>query len=356
MRPKGRMHVRAPEDTNNFTILRLALALMVVFGHFKLLGGVAYPRFPFNLADAAVYAFFVVSGFLIAGSFERSHGTLPFYTRRVFRLVPMYATVVLLQTVLLLAFLPNGPFSALPQTARYLAANLSFANFAQTNIAGVLDPLRVPNINPSLWTLKIEMSFYLIVPLIWVGVRRWGWPVLAAIFVLSAVYFGFLNHIGEYRYAKQLPGQLQYFVVGMALYRYGKNIRVPRPLATLVTVGFFAVWTYGDPLPSGLCPLVVGAFTFCVALRMPVVRMRTDMSYSVYLLHGPLIQTALLTGLYVDDLPCLAAIVAAVMVLAYVTERLVERPGTEFGKRLSRWMANRAAAMPAPRSTAAVQH
>ena len=32
----------------------------------------------------------------------------------------------------------------------------------------------MPGINPSLWTLKIELGFYLIVPLIFVADRRWG--------------------------------------------------------------------------------------------------------------------------------------------------------------------------------------
>ena len=39
---------------NNFTLLRLILALLVVLGHLKLLSGTSYPVFPFNLADAAV--------------------------------------------------------------------------------------------------------------------------------------------------------------------------------------------------------------------------------------------------------------------------------------------------------------
>lgn len=48
------MKLRPEEETNNFTLLRLLLALSVVLGHFKLLSGTAYPHFPFNLADAAV--------------------------------------------------------------------------------------------------------------------------------------------------------------------------------------------------------------------------------------------------------------------------------------------------------------
>ena len=140
---------------------------MVVLGHFKLLSGTAYPAFPFNLADAAVDCFFVVSGFLIAGSYERCHGLWSFYVRRVFRLYPMYLCVVLLQAAIMLALLPGGPFSEPRSTLRYLAANMLLANFLQYDIGGVLAGLHNPGINPSLWTLKIEIGFYLIVPLIY---------------------------------------------------------------------------------------------------------------------------------------------------------------------------------------------
>ena len=88
-------------------------------------------------ADAGGDAFFVVSGFLIAGSFERSHGVMSFYTRRIFRLVPMYVFVVLAQTIFIISWLPAGPFSAIHETLRYLICNLAFANFAQHDIAGL---------------------------------------------------------------------------------------------------------------------------------------------------------------------------------------------------------------------------
>ncbi len=323
------------------------LALMVVFGHFRLLVGVV-PRFPFNFADAAVDSFFVVSGFLIAGSFERSRGLMAFYTRRVFRLLPMYVCIVLVQTAVMLALLPGGPFSAPEQTLRYLVVNLGFANFLQYDIGGVLDGLVVPGINPSLWTLKIEMAFYLIVPFICLSIRRWGWGVLALIFALSALYQTEMLHLGELRLAKQLPGQLQFFAVGIALHLYGERLRIPAWVSVAVCATFFALWTRFDPMPAGICPLVVGAFVFCFALRLPVMPLKRDLSYSVYLLHGPLIQTAILLGLYRDTLAALAILVATVLALAAMTERLVERPGNALGKRLSRRLAApRAAVLPA---------
>jgi peptidoglycan/LPS O-acetylase OafA/YrhL len=329
------MKIRAEDETNNFTLLRMLLSLSVVLGHFKLLSGTAYPRFPFNLADAAVDCFFVVSGFLIALSYARTHGLWSFYVRRFFRLYPMYACIVLIQTGIMLSMLPGGPFSAPHDTLRYLAVNLTFANWLQYDIGGVLDGLRVPGINPSLWTLKIELGFYLIVPLVFLAVRRWGFKALLAIFLASVAYNVIALYLGDPRYAKQLPGQMQFFVVGMALYLYARDFRVPRWVTPIVTVLFLAAWTWVHPIPPGIRPLVVGAFVFCFALCAPVVPMRTDMSYSLYLIHGPLLQTLLLLGLFQDTPLMLAGVLAAVLVLAFIAENLVERPGNEFGRRLS---------------------
>lgn len=330
------MRIRVQDESNNFTLLRLLLALAVVLGHFRLLDGIQYPHFPFDLADAAVDCFFIVSGFLITLSFQRTRGIWPFYIRRFFRLYPMYAAIVLIQAGIMMAMLPNGPFSAPESTLRYLAANLMFANFLQYDIGGVVHGLAIPGLNPSLWTLKIEIGFYAIVPLIFLAMQRWQWKALLAIFLVSAAYQLIALHMGDPRYAKQLPGQMQFFVVGMALYLYARDVRVPGWVTLAVTAVFLTSWTWLHPIPPVICPLLVGAFVFCVALCTPVVRMATDMSYSVYLVHGPILQTALLLGLYSNTPKMLAIVVTLVLLLAFITEVLIERPGNEFGRRLSR--------------------
>jgi peptidoglycan/LPS O-acetylase OafA/YrhL len=333
---------RATEAPNNFTLLRVLLALMVVLGHCKLLSGDSWTEFPFNLADAAVDSFFVVSGYLITGSYKRCHGLLAFYVRRIFRLYPMYLFVVVAQAALMLAVLPAGPFSEPRSTLTYLAANAALANFLRYDIGGVLSGLHNPGINPSLWTLKIEIGFYLLVPLVYAAVRRWGWRVLALIFVGSAAYGLILRHFDDLRMAKQLPGQMQFFVVGMALYLYGQRLRVPPWVSALIAVGFVCAWSLEPHIPDGLRPMLVAAFVYSFALCTPPVRLRSDLSYSVYLLHGPIIQLLILLGLFQDDLRWIAGVVLGVLALAFVTERLVECPGTEFGRLLSLRVGRRA--------------
>ena len=102
------MSCRYNESENNFTLLRLLLALMVVLGHYKVLSGTELPKFPFNLAGAAVDGFFVVSDFLIALYHERSSDMRAFYVRSIFRIYPTYVWVVFVQTAIILSLLPGG--------------------------------------------------------------------------------------------------------------------------------------------------------------------------------------------------------------------------------------------------------
>ncbi|HWM60530.1 MAG TPA: acyltransferase family protein [Rhizomicrobium sp.] len=320
---------------NNFTILRLLLALLVVLGHFRLLAGVASPSWPFNYAATAVDCFFVVSGYLITNSFDQDPDLRRFYIKRFFRLYPLYIAVVAIQTIIL-GILAQGGFAASAgPLLRYFLANAVFANFLQHDIGG-LTALHVPGLNPSLWTLKIEFGFYLILPALWWLVQRYGAKVLAAIFVFSALFYAIFKANGHYDIAKQLPGQLQFFVLGIAAYRYRGwfTVKPAGPLlaaAAAVLVTALLRWH-----PPVLNPLAVAAFVALAALTTPALRPVRDISYGVYLAHGPVIQLAILTGFYRGDGVGLGAVLAVVLALAFVAERLIEAPGIAWGRRLLR--------------------
>lgn len=331
---------------NNFTPLRLLLALLVVFGHFQLLAGVTHPPWPFGYAGAAVDCFFVVSGYLVSNSFDRDPSLKRFYLRRFFRIYPLYLMVVLAQTAVFFCLATDGSGATGRSLLRYFLVNAAFANFLQYDVGdGVLSGVANPSLNPSLWTLKIEFGFYLLLPFLWRAVERWGAVLLAVVFALSAAYYWAWVEAGHAELARQLPGQLQFFILGVAAYRYRREILPRRTVGILFTVALALLLTaLLGARPPVVYPLVVGAFAGLAALATPRLRLRRDISYGVYLLHGPLIQLSLLMGVYRPGWTGLVATIALLVPLALVCEHLVEAPGIATGRWLGRWTGGGAAA------------
>jgi len=328
--------MRTTED-NNFTLLRLGLALMVVLGHFKAFVGIFNPDWPYSYAATAVECFFVVSGFLVTHSFDRDPDLKRFFIRRVLRIYPLYVVVIITQALILASLAPGGIAAHLGEMARYLAANAVFANFADHDIGGVLTGLVDPSLNASLWTLKIEFAFYLIVPLLWKGIQRYGIGLVALLFIASVAFQQGMLAMHHPLLAKQLPGQLHYFLLGMLGYKYQHLFKFDRRLglAAAVMAGV-AMTLLMHPHTPVLYPLVVAAFVLTVAFSAPRLRIKLDISYGVYLLHAPLIQLSLIFGLYRASWVGVAMIVGTVLVLATLAERFIEAPGIAFGRLLAR--------------------
>lgn len=335
--------MRIPEN-NNFGIIRLLLATLVVLGHALILSGPSEGYGIFGYTDFAVDAFFIVSGFLIYASFDKEPVFISFYLRRIFRIYPLYAVVVCLQA-LAMAWLLGGIRTHLSELFHYLLPNLVMANFLAHDMGGLLSGLHNPGINPSLWTLKVEAGFYLILPLLWLLTRRFGGGFLILLYMASTIFAAAALHYGSISISRQLPGQLRFFAVGIALYRYrnDKRLQFSIPVAAFLSVSIFIICTYlrKDPIMIPVYPLLIGLLVFLCALRLPVIPLKLDISYGVYLMHGPLIQLSLLLGIYEFTPRYVLGLVALVYALALIAERLVERPGIAMGKLLSRAWNNR---------------
>jgi peptidoglycan/LPS O-acetylase OafA/YrhL len=318
-------------------------------GHFQVLSGTHDLPFPFIYQDVAVDAFFIVSGFLITSSFDVDGNLRRFFTRRLFRLYPLYLVVVLLQAGAMV-YLAQGTLKELLQEASlYVLANAFFMNFLSHDIGNVLVGLPTPAINPSLWTLKIEVGFYLILPFIWMLVRRYGGWLLAVIFVVSTVYSYSMSWFGMLDLGKQLPGQMQYFVLGVALYRYRGAIPRATTLASRLTwsamvVAAFVFASFHIRAPI-IYPLAMATVVFGTAMCIWPINLRLDLSYGIYLGHGPVIQIAQVVGWYRLSVVGFVAISLAVIVLATLAERTVERPFIAVGRRLSMRTAPSGAAL-----------
>lgn len=291
---------------NNFDLLRLILAAVVCLVHSYQLSGFADLAFlgQFLSSGMAVQAFFVISGFLIFMSYERSSSLRSYAEKRIRRILPAYLVVVLLCAFglpLASAGGASGYFSG--AWANYLAANLTFLNGLYPSLPGVFEGNRMPAINGALWTIKIEVMFYAAVPVLVLCMKRFGKGVtIGWVYLLSIAYSSTLGYVAErtgtHLYAelgRQLLGQLSYFMTGAFLYYFlplfEKHVRA----CVLSAVAILAI-NASIPLTL-LAPAAIGVVVVFLALfcYLGDFGKHGDFSYGVYILHFPIIQ-ALLAG------------------------------------------------------------
>ncbi|WP_457788237.1 acyltransferase family protein [Pseudomonas sp. PL-6] len=322
---------------NNFDLIRLLLAMIVCLVHAAELSQQSLLK-PIGLvlsSKLAVDAFFVISGFLIFMSYERSSSLRSYASKRAKRIYPAYLCIILLCAfgLFVLSELPaERYFSA--AWVKYLLANLTFLNFFAPALPGVFEGNLLPAVNGALWTIKIEVMFYCSVPLIVWFARRFGrLPVLLGLFALSSLYSLLLWHLyGQSQnevfafLEKQLPGQLRYFLAGGLLYYYlahfERQVKWLVPLALTLYVA--SVW-----LPLRLVePLALGVLVVFVALfgYLGNFGKYGDFSYGAYICHFPIIQILVSLGLYsFSPLLGLLLSVALTLLAAILMWHLVEK-------------------------------
>jgi peptidoglycan/LPS O-acetylase OafA/YrhL len=314
---------------NNFDIVRLGLAIIVVFVHAYDLSASSSLAFIPHLVSAhvAVEGFFAISGFLIFASYDRCKSLREYFTNRAFRILPGYW----LSTVfcLLIAF-SLGSF----HVGKFLLANLSFANFLHPGIDGVFES-NPGNafMNGALWTIKVEVMFYLSVPIIvWLCRRLHRDTVLWSLIVLSIIFRVFFA--GHEKAVVQLPGQLSFFLVGTLIYyhlaffkKHGKWFM----LIAALCYGLHAWTGWFFPRPLSIATLTLGA-----SLLLPRIKGPTrwgDFSYGTYILHYPIVQIIVAAGLFsAHPWAALLLTLAIVAVVAALSWFFVEKPSLAHSK------------------------
>ncbi len=321
-------------SANNFDLLRLIFAALVMLYHVPVLSGQESSFLLFHLPTQAVDGFFVISGYLVAASADRTDGTWRFYVKRLLRLYPLYAVTIICQAAAMTAILGLSYPGLWHELSLYLGANLGFANFVKPAMGNALAGLPLEIINPSLWTLKIEVAFYIILPELIMLVRGSGRWVLVAVLIGSIVYRTAMGSV-DAALARQLPGALQFFAIGTIAYffRIDRYCRGPAAIASCVVAAIlcFGFW---DRLPDVVGLLVLGVFVLTFALALPALRLRHDISYGVYLLHAPLIQLLLVTT-GCTSLPLWLILpigIAMTGILAFIAARALEEPAVALGR------------------------
>lgn len=342
------------------------------------LGPVALDLTPLcSLGWAGVQIFFLLSGFLLALPFARYRtGNAPrprvgaYLLRRVARVYPAY----LVQLAVLLCIVSWTQHRlALEPTA--LLGHLAMA-FGPPPLG-----IGSPALNGAWWTLPVELSFYLLLPLLTPWLTRRG--SLGLLVVGLAIMAGWRLAVVvaladapvpvRVLWSNQLPGNLDSFLLGV----YGAVLQVgreqgqgarPRHGSTVslasLTLAALLAWMHLQHdrywMPSALfllwTPLFGGAVLLVVragAARWPPLERTLGhrvmqgvglVSYGIYLWHLPLLE-ALSTRTALGTMPgyrfpwLLASGGALTLLLAALSWWLVERQAIAAARRMSARMA-----------------
>ena len=329
---------------NSFDAVRYFFALSILIAHFLELIG-AEPL-SFISSSVCVKGFFILSGFLVFNSFIEKTSVWKYVDRRVKRVCPAYFFTVVLCAIVgvFLTQLPVREYFLSIDTFKYLIANLSFLNFLQPTLPGVFENNPLQAVNGALWTIKIEVLFYISVPFVYFLLRKYNkLLIILGILLLSMSYwltFLYLyNETGDNLYLtlrKQFPGQFMYFYSGTLILLYfdyfQRYVKYIFPAAAILF--FFRnehiVLTILEPL--SLASLIIGfAYNF---KYLNFLRRYDNISYGIYLLHFPIIQVIVSCGI-VEASPVFAFMLSLLItiILALFSWKFLEKPALKTKKR-----------------------
>jgi peptidoglycan/LPS O-acetylase OafA/YrhL len=304
---------------NNFDLIRIAMALLVVWSHSYALyrGSEArealslLTRGTINSGNLGVFVFFMVSGYLITQSFDRSRSHWSYLKKRIARIYPGYMVATSICAFILVPIYSARAHYTLLLVLKTLGMNLLLQGYFIDGGPFLRNPQ--PYLDGSLWSIPFEFWCYLgVLALGVVGLMKQRWRgALLAIFVAVSLTRGWLEITGRkpgagiigviigwpYLWFKVLPC----FLVGMLVYQYRDVLRrwlwlaVAAPLAVVVAANLPLPLPWKEAVVGVLFPPAVGYALFYFAFRRQIADIGRygDFSYGTYLYAYPVQQMLL---------------------------------------------------------------
>lgn len=361
--------MKIPFRVNNFDLIRLYAALEVALYH-----GVEHLEIPEGwwAAPSAVLPgvpiFFFVSGFLISRSYE-SNSRLGEYARN--RALRIYPALVVCTALSLLSVAAVGYFRTVEFSwAHFLAWVAGQITIVQFYNPSFMRGFGTGVLNGSLWTISVELQFYVLIPLLYWAMRRaerWGVGSNAFLIATAAVFA--LVNAGHRLYAVDHSGTMAFkllrasfapwfymFLVGVLAQRNFERLhgllagRFPLIVAAYLAVGIFLVKVFHVGAGNQINPilyLALAATVLAAAYSMPHLAERlvrkNDVSYGIYIYHIPVINLMMYYGVMGRGRD-VAFVAVASIALAALSWRFVERPAIGWKKHPLNPITPRAAA------------
>lgn len=355
------MPIASDHRANNFDLIRLLAALQVVFIHGSIHLKLNESFSGFQKASdilahvPGVPVFFVISGYLICMSYLNSKDTLAYTINRFLRIYPaLYVCLgVSIAVLAIFGFVTAGSFVS-KGFAAWVSAQLTIFQFYNPD---AFRGFGVGVVNGSLWTIPVELMFYMALPLIFLlAGRNKGTSsnlVLGLLFAASFVLYCWVREQNETMAIKLLGVSvfpyLWMFLLGVFAQLHWKQVES-------WIKGRFIWWLSAFVVTSLVFNAGTGSLSECMGLLVSRILLaglalsgaysmrwlsnkilrENDLSYGTYIYHMLLVNV--LVELNFTGRPWhLAATYAGTLTLAFLSWRFIESPALKAKKGVRAW-------------------
>jgi peptidoglycan/LPS O-acetylase OafA/YrhL len=280
-----------------------------------------------SLGTLCVYVFFVLSGFFIASSYERSSIKRQFISARVLRLFPALGVCLVITIIAGSLITTELTTEFAIESVEYFFCNFTLF-YGQTNLPGVFENNPFSDtINGSLWTLNFELLCYVLtLSLGLLGclvATRW---FIAILLVFLALYLASFQILLPYRLSMLLELGWPY-LIGTSLWVFRKYIQLSGPTASLA-LGIWITLVMTDA-PTGTWIPFLGYLMIYLgyADASQILRYNSlgDYSYGVYIYAFPVQQLAAQFGA-ITPIGNIIYSFPITLLLAILSWHMIEKP------------------------------
>lgn len=300
------------DSKNNFDLLRLFAAIQVAIAHMSSHLDHTVPFLSWMSALPGVPIFFFLSGLLIYGSYVTSlSADTPlrnFFIKRALRLYPGLWMCLLISAMFLLGsgyLLRNFPSTL--ELIAWISAQTTFFQFYNPDF---LRAFGAGTLNGALWTIAVELQFYLLFPLVHHLLQKGHIPIIATVSV-----FVILNQVNIYLNPKETALEkilnvsfipwFYMFLIGAITAHYSVLrawLLKSSLIASIILLWFTYIFSeaYGLQWGNGINPIgfaLIATICLHLAFRKPDLSntyiKKNDISYGVYIYHMPVVNLIL---------------------------------------------------------------
>ena len=333
---------------NNFTIIRIILAWLVLFGHGFPIQNIDGIKDPLNrlfqgstwIGDIAVNGFFAISGYLVTASFVR-RGLVDYTISRLLRILPALFVCVFISLFILgtaLTDLSLDVYFSRPETYKYLLNAFPISKHVIWTLPGVFEGNARPAVNGSLWTLPVELRCYMLLALLGsLGIlknRKISNIFIVVILLFGTYSFSKIPFLGTGANIDWARPSL-YFLIGVFFYVNRDKILLNRQIAFLALL--LILFSFGKVWYPVVFPSAFAYFIFYLAYATKYIDLDAklgDISYGIYIYAWPISQ--MVAQKFPEIMPYSNVLISTIIVafIAKLSWHYIEKPALGLKKKI----------------------